>query len=144
MAAAGISWGFYSLRGRASTDPLASTPGNFLLAAPLALAVNLFTLDELHLSTPGIALAVASGAVASGVGYVIWYAALRGLTATRAATVQLAVPVLAALGGVIFLAESLSLRLALAAVFIIGGVALALAGRLYSLRAKAEVSSTRL
>jgi drug/metabolite transporter (DMT)-like permease len=144
MAAAGISWGFYSLRGRASTDPLASTTGNFLLAAPLALAVNLFTLDELHLSTPGIALAVASGAVASGVGYVIWYAALRGLTATRAATVQLAVPVLAALGGVIFLAESLSLRLALAAVFIIGGVALALAGRLYSLRAKAEVSSTRL
>jgi drug/metabolite transporter (DMT)-like permease len=115
-----------------------------LLAAPLALAVNLFTLDELHLSTPGIALAVASGAVASGVGYVIWYAALRGLTATRAATVQLAVPVLAALGGVIFLAESLSLRLALAAVFIIGGVALALAGRLYSLRAKVKVSSTRL
>lgn len=136
MAAAGLSWGLYSLRGRSATDPLISTASNFLLAAPLAFAINLLALEEIHLSTAGVMLAVASGALASGVGYVIWYAALRGLTATRAATVQLAVPVLAGMGGVVFLSEALSLRLALSAMLIIGGVALALAGRRHVPRGK--------
>jgi drug/metabolite transporter (DMT)-like permease len=130
MAVAGISWGLYSLRGRGATDPLADTTANFVLALPLAFAVNLVTLGGgAHVSVAGVLLAVLSGALASGVGYVVWYAALRGLTATRAATVQLPVPVLAAVGGVLFMSESVSLRLLIAAAVILGGVALALFGR---------------
>jgi drug/metabolite transporter (DMT)-like permease len=129
MAVAGISWGLYSFGGRGAIDPLADTTNNFVLALPLACVVNLFTLQSARVSTAGIVLAVMSGAVASGVGYVVWYAALRNLTATRAATVQLSVPVLAAAGGVIFMSEQVSLRLLLAATVILGGVALALLGR---------------
>lgn len=129
MCAAGISWGLYSLRGRGATNPLDETTRNFVLALPLAFIVNLLTLRDAHVSRVGVILAVLSGALASGVGYVVWYAALRGLTATRAATVQLAVPVLAAAGGVLFLSERISLRLLLAGVVILGGVGLALLGR---------------
>jgi drug/metabolite transporter (DMT)-like permease len=129
MTVAGIAWGVYSLRGRGTGSPLADTTGNFIRAVPLILAVRLITLGDVHLSQPGILLAVLSGAVASGLGYVIWYAALSGLTATRAAIVQLSVPVLAAWGGVVFLAEDISLRLILAGAFILGGIALAIWGR---------------
>jgi drug/metabolite transporter (DMT)-like permease len=129
MAVAGISWGLYSLRGRGAKNPLAETTKNFVLALPLALFVNLLMIGDAHVSRTGIVLAVLSGALASGVGYVVWYATLRGLTATRAATVQLAVPVLAAAGGVLFLSERISLRLLLAACVILGGVGLALFGR---------------
>ncbi|HEX8127722.1 MAG TPA: DMT family transporter [Pyrinomonadaceae bacterium] len=129
MAVAGISWGLYSLRGRGAQDPLADTTNNFVLALPLAFAVNLIAPGGAHVSAAGVTLAVLSGALASGVGYVIWYAALRGLTATRAATVQLPVPVLAAVGGVVFMSERVTLRLLVAAAVILGGVALALSGR---------------
>ncbi|HKR00457.1 MAG TPA: DMT family transporter [Pyrinomonadaceae bacterium] len=129
MAAAGVSWGSYSLRGRGTSDPLGDTTNNFVRAVPLVIVVNLILLRDLHLSGKGILFAVLSGAVASGLGYVVWYAALKGLTATRAATVQLIVPVLAALGGVILLAEKVSLRLVIAALMILGGVGLALFGR---------------
>lgn len=129
MAVAGISWGLYSLRGRGASDPLAETTKNFVLALPLALIINSLMLRQAHVSRAGVALAVLSGALASGVGYVVWYAALSGLTATRAATVQLAVPVLAAVGGVLLLSERVSLRLLLAGVVILGGVALALSSR---------------
>jgi drug/metabolite transporter (DMT)-like permease len=129
MVTAGFAWGIYSLRGRGASSPLANTAGNFFYAIPLILAVRLFTLDHLHLSQEGILLAVLSGALASGLGYVIWYAALRGLTATRAAIVQLSVPALAAWGGVVFLGESLSLRLILAGALILGGIALAVTSR---------------
>ena len=111
-----------------------------MLALPLAFAVNLITLGGggAHVfSAAGILLAVLSGALASGMGYVVWYAALRGLTATRAATVQLSVPVLAAAGGVVFMSEGVSLRLLVAAVVILGGVALALFGRAQTADAKA-------
>jgi drug/metabolite transporter (DMT)-like permease len=137
MAVAGISWGLYSLRGRGAPDPLANTTNNFVLALPLAFAVNLITHGDAHVSTAGVVLAVVSGALASGVGYVVWYAALRGLTATRAATVQLPVPVLAALGGVMFMSERVSLRLLVAATVILGGVALALLGRAQTAHTKA-------
>ncbi len=137
MAVAGISWGLYSLLGRGARDPLADTTGNFVFALPLALAVNLLARGGAHVSPPGVVLAVVSGALASGVGYVIWYAALKNLTATRAATVQLPVPVLAAFGGVLFMSESLSLRLVVAATVILGGVALALRGRAQAAQAKA-------
>jgi drug/metabolite transporter (DMT)-like permease len=129
MAMAGVAWGGYSLRGRASADPLAATAGNFLRAVPLALAVSLVLIAHVHASAAGIGLAVASGALTSGVGYVVWYAALRGLTAMRAATVQLSVPPIAALGGVLVLAEPITPRLALASAAILGGIALVLGSR---------------
>jgi drug/metabolite transporter (DMT)-like permease len=129
MAVAGISWGVYSLRGRGTTDPIAATTGNFVRAVPLVLGVSLIMLQGIHISTKGALLAVLSGALASGVGYVVWYAALQGLTATRAATVQLSVPVLAGAGGVIFLSEHISIRLLLSAIMILGGVGLSLLGR---------------
>jgi drug/metabolite transporter (DMT)-like permease len=129
MVVAGIAWGAYSLRGRGAVDPVRTTAGNFARSVPLALAVSLVALPTAHVSAMGALWAVLSGALASGVGYAIWYAALRGLTATRAATVQLAVPVLSSVAGVILLAEAVTLRLLMAAVLILGGVALALRGR---------------
>jgi drug/metabolite transporter (DMT)-like permease len=129
MTLAGIAWGIYSLRGRGSSSPLADTTGNFIRAVPFILVALIVSLNSVHLSRTGILLAVLSGAVASGVGYVIWYAALAGLTATRAAIVQLSVPVLAAWGGVAFLTELLSLRLILSAALILGGIGLAIVGQ---------------
>ena len=129
MMVAGIAWGVYSLRGRGSASPLGDTTGNFIRAVPLVCVVLLVGLNSVQLSRTGILLAILSGALASGVGYVIWYTALAGLTATRAAVVQLSVPVLAAWGGVAFLAEDISLRLILAGVMILAGIGLAIAGR---------------
>jgi len=127
MALAGVSWGVYSLRGRRAGDALADTARNFALATPLSLVVVALALRQVHVSPAGVALAVASGAITSGLGYVAWFAALRGLTAIRAAIVQLAVPALAAAGGVAFLSERVTLRLVLSAVLILGGVGLAIA-----------------
>ncbi|MEL6490444.1 MAG: DMT family transporter [Cyanobacteria bacterium J06621_3] len=129
MIVAGIAWGFYSLLGRGSQQPVVNTMNNFVRAVPFALGVSLVSLSGLHLSGAGVILAVLSGAIASGIGYALWYAALRGLTATRAATVQLSVPVLAALGGILFLQETLSVRLMLASLMILGGVGSAVLGR---------------
>ena len=129
MTVAGVSWGFYSLLGRHAPNPLEATDNNFIFSLPLAMDVNLVFMDDTHTSTPGFALAAASGAIASGLGYVVWYAALRGLTASRAAIVQLSVPAIAAFGGVVFLAEEISLRLLLASTATLGGIALVLAQR---------------
>ncbi len=130
MALAGVAWGFYSLRGRGSDDPLADTAGNFIRSVPMVALVSLASLADFHISPAGGTLAVASGALASGVGYSIWYAALRGLTATMAATVQLSVPIIAAVGGVLFMAEGITERLVLSSVLILGGVGMAsLSGR---------------
>jgi len=96
MAVAGISWGFYTIRGRGAQNPLAITAGNFVYAVPMVLVVLLISFNNFSITTSGVMYAVLSGVLASGVGYVIWYAALRGLTTTRAATVQLSVPVIAA------------------------------------------------
>ncbi len=128
MAFAGIAWGVYSIRGRGSKNPIVDTTHNFLRSLPFIAMVSLAAFRSLHLSEAGIILAVLSGSLASGMGYVGWYTALRGLTVTRAATVQLSVPVLAAIGGVIFLSENISYRLVLAAVMILGGVALSMVG----------------
>lgn len=128
MAAAGVAWGIYSLRGRGTTDPASVTTDNFLRAVPLALAASLVSGGVTGLAASGargLALAAISGAVTSGLGYVLWYAALRSLSATRAAVVQLSVPVLAAAGGVLLLGEAPSPRLLSAAPIILGGVALA-------------------
>jgi drug/metabolite transporter (DMT)-like permease len=134
MAGAGVAWGLYSLRGRGAGEPVAATTGNFVRAAPMALALWLAVAlaapaGTVHASPRGLALAVASGALTSGLGYVIWYAALPALNALRAATVQLSVPPLAALAGVLVLGEALTLRLALALATILGGIALVLVNR---------------
>jgi drug/metabolite transporter (DMT)-like permease len=127
MAAAGVAWGVYSLHGRGSSDPLADTAGNFVRSLPLTALLSLLWLGQVQWSAPGLGWAVLSGALASGVGYALWYSVLPYLSATRAATVQLSVPVIAALAGVILLDETLTLRLVLAAALILGGIGLTLA-----------------
>ena len=129
MAAAGIAWGAYSLLGRGVADATRATAWNFVLSVPIVLAASFAFASDISVSTGGVLLAVASGAIASGVGYVIWYAALKGLAASDAATIQLSVPVIAALGGVLLLSEPLTLRLAIASVATLGGVAIVLRAR---------------
>ena len=129
MAIAGIAWGVYSLRGRGVPDPLQATAGNFLRSVPFTVLISAILVGEMQSSWAGVALAVASGAMTSAIGYVIWYAALRGLSATRAATVQLSVPAIAAFGGVLFLSEQITMRLLLSSIAILGGIALVLAQR---------------
>ncbi|ABM38234.1 DMT family transporter [Polaromonas naphthalenivorans] len=126
MLVAGMSWGIYSLRGKGAGDPTRVTAGNFLRAAPLAIALSLSMLlfKGAALDAAGLWLALASGALTSGIGYAIWYTALPALKATSAASVQLSVPVIAALGGIAFLGEPVTLRLVLASAAILGGIAL--------------------
>ncbi len=128
MTAAGISWGLYTLRGRRPGSPLADTAGNFILAALPAAVIGGFALPGGIVRPEGLWLAVASGALASGLGYAVWYSALRGLTAVRAAVVQLAVPVIAALGGVLILSETATPRLLTAGTAILGGIAITIYG----------------
>jgi drug/metabolite transporter (DMT)-like permease len=122
MIVAGICWGWYSLAGRASRDPLAATAGNFLRATLLAAPVFVFTLQQRHATLSGLVLAAASGSVASGIGYTIWYTVLPALAAWRAAVVQLTVPVLTALAAALLLGEAITTRLLLATVLIAFGV----------------------
>lgn len=129
MALAGVGWGVYSLRGRGFTDPIRATAGNFARTLPFLLPLAAAMLPRLQVSPRGALLAVTSGAIASGMGYVAWYTVLPRLTATRAATLQLAVPVLAACGGVLLLGETLTLRLVLAGAAILGGIGLAVRSR---------------
>ena len=124
MALAGVAWGAYSLLGRGSVDPLGTTAANFVLCVPIVLLVSALSWSELKISASGTAYAVASGAVASGAGYAIWYTALRSLQAGTAATVQLTVPVIAAIGGVLFIAEPITVRLLASSGLTLGGVAL--------------------
>jgi len=128
-AASGVAWGVYSLRGRGVRDPTSATAGNFLRASVLSVLLGVGLLAQQNLDGPGLWYAVLSGALASGVGYAVWYTALRGLTMTSAASVQLSVPVLAALAGVAFLNEPITLRLALTSVAILGGIALVVLGK---------------
>ncbi len=128
MAMAGISWGFYSLRGRGSENPLGDTAANFMRSVPFALLLAAANAGAIHLSRLGITFALLSGILASGIGYTIWYSALRGLSATQAAVVQLTVPIIASVAGVLLLAEAVTARLGISTVVILGGVALALLG----------------
>ena len=129
MLSAGVAWGVYSLRGRGAGDPTRVTGDNFLRAVPMALVLSLVWHDHISLDAWGTCYAVLSGALASGIGYAIWYTALPSLRATSAATVQLSVPVLAAVGGVVLLGEPMTLRLILASAAILGGIALVLTYR---------------
>lgn len=129
MILAGVAWGFYTLRGKGSANPLADTAGNFARSAVFVLLAALPFSARIHLSAKGVWLAILSGAVASGLGYAVWYAALRYHTATRAAVLQLPVPALTALGGVLFLSESVSARLLAASALILGGIGLVIFGK---------------
>lgn len=129
MIAAGVAWGVYSLRGRGKGDATASTAGNFLRALPFAAGLSLIMLVNAAADATGIACALASGALASGLGYAIWYTVLPSLRATQAASIQLSVPIIAALGGALFLGEAITLRLMLAALAVLGGIALVIFGR---------------
>ena len=131
MTMAGIAWGIYTLKGRGSKNPLADTAYNFLRTLPLVIILTMITIHNAHYTTEGVLLAVLSGAIASGIGYTIWYIALGGLSATQAAVVQLFVPVIAALGGVIFVSEPITLRLTLSGITILGGILLVVLGRYY-------------
>jgi drug/metabolite transporter (DMT)-like permease len=125
MAVAGVAWGIYTMRGRSASAPVRMTAGNFVRSVPFALLSLLPAIGSLHSNAQGLVLALASGTVTSGLGYVIWYRALRGLSVAQASVLQLLVPVLAAFGGVVLLGEQLSVRLAGASLLILGGVALA-------------------
>jgi len=124
MILAGVSWGIYSLRAKGAGEPTAVTTGNFIRSVPLVLVLSLVMLSRMEIDASGFLYAVASGAVASGMGYAIWYMALPLLQATSAATVQLSVPVIAAVGGVLLLSEPLTLRLVVTGVAILGGIAI--------------------
>ena len=126
MLAAGVAWGIYSLRGRTSGAAIDVTAGNFLRAVPLALLVGALMYRDASLDAKGALLALVSGALASGLGYAIWYTVLPALRSATAAMVQLSVPVLATLGGIALLGEAMTLRIALASIAVLGGIALAI------------------
>lgn len=140
MAVAGIAWGLYSLRGRRSTDPIGETAINFTRSVPFALLGLALAapLGAIHLTQRGVALACASGVLASGAGYAAWFAALPTLKALRAAALQLTVPVIAAVAGVLLLGERATPRLVVSTALILGGVGLALGGRAIRARAAAR------
>jgi len=129
MAFAGIAWGAYTLEGQGTKNPLRATAHNFTRCIPLAVILLFVFMSQSQMNTYGIILAIASGAITSGLGYTVWYTALRGLTTTQAAIIQLLVPVIAAVGGVIFANELLSFRLIIAAVMILGGITFVIISR---------------
>jgi drug/metabolite transporter (DMT)-like permease len=124
MLSAGVAWGIYSIRGKVAADAIAVTTGNFLCAVLFAAAVSIASISRAHVDIAGIGYAIISGAITSGLGYVIWYTALSGLRATSAAVVQLSVPVLAAAGGILLLGEPITLRYVFASIAVLGGIAL--------------------
>ncbi len=131
MTVSGIAWGIYTLKGRGSQNPIMDTAFNFLRTMPFVIILAVITIKYAHYSSEGILLAVLSGSIASGIGYMIWYSALSGLSVTQAAVLQLLVPVIAAVGGVIFVSESISLRLTVSSAMILGGILMVVLGRYY-------------
>ncbi len=136
MLLSGVAWGIYSVLGRGVSDPLLSTTGNFIRAVPLAVGLLLVSLPAASVSALGVTYAVLSGVVASGAGYAIWYTVLPALSSPVAAAVQLSVPVITAIGGVLLLAEDVSLRLVVASFAVLGGIAIVILAPLFSARAK--------
>lgn len=129
MLVSGCAWGIYSLRGAQVQDPVAATASNFLAAAPMTVALAFIASEGWHITSEGVLLAAVSGAVTSGLGYVLWYYVVKRIPAFTAATVQLAVPIFAAVGGVIILGEPLTARLVFASITVLGGIALVVQGR---------------
>ena len=127
MLGTGLAWGIYSLRGKGERNPASVTTGNFVRAVPFAAALSIIFLPSTNYNLAGITYAITSGAVTSGLGYVIWYSALPGLKTASAATVQLSVPVLAATSGILLLGEPITVRYVLASVAVLGGIGLVVA-----------------
>ncbi len=140
MTISGVGWGIYTLKGRSSENPLMDTAYNFIRTLPLVLIMIIITFQYATYSFEGIFYAVLSGSVASGIGYTIWYIALSGLSITQAAVLQLSVPVIAALGGIIFVSESITNRLILSSIMILGGILLVVIGKYYHNQLKTETS----
>jgi len=129
MILSGMAWGIYSLRGKSSLHPLDDTAFNFMRAIPFVIVLLIFSIGKIQATPQGITLAIVSGAITSGIGYTIWYMALKGLSAIHASIVQLIVPVIAAIGGVLFLSEIITLRLLIASILILGGISIAILTR---------------
>ncbi len=129
MVLAGLSWGIYSLLGRGTRDPIGATAGNFIRGAPLALLPMAVLYGQINPDPMGVLYAVLSGTVASGLGYILWYRVLPQLGATRGASVQLSVPVIAAVAGAFLIGEPVTLRLALISLAVLGGIALVITGK---------------
>lgn len=138
MSISGMAWAFYTLLGRKSKNALNDTAFNFLRTVPFIFILMVFSLDSLHVSSSGIMLAILSGAIASGVGYFVWYIALAGLSVTQAAVLQLFVPIIAALGGVIFTSELITVRLIESSALVLGGILMVILGRYYFVQLKAK------
>lgn len=134
MAVAGIAWGIYTLKGRNSTNPVGDTAYNFLRTLPFVIILILVALPTARLSPEGVLLAITSGAITSGIGYAVWYHALGGLSVSKAAVVQLLVPVIAALGGAAFAGEAISLHLMLSSLLVLGGILVVIRGRYHVTR----------
>ena len=132
MTLSGIAWGIYTLKGRDSQNPLLDTTYNFIRTMPLVLVLVLLTINDMHFSSEGILLAVIAGGLTSGIGYTIWYIALTGLTSTQAAVIQLSVPIIAAIGGVIFVSETITARLIISSIVVLGGILMVVLGKYYS------------
>jgi drug/metabolite transporter (DMT)-like permease len=128
MVLAGIAWSIYTIKGKESTQPLADTAWNFVRTLPFLGLLTAVVIDDMHLSIEGVVYAILSGAIASGLGYSVWYLALRKLTATSAAVVQLLVPILAAIGGVVWVQEPITLRMLVSGLIILGGILLVILG----------------
>ena len=131
MTIAGVAWGLYTLKGRGSKNPLMDTAYNFFRTIPLVFILIIITFKTTHYSFEGLVLALLSGGITSGIGYTIWYIALGGLSATPAAVLQLLVPVIAAVGGILFVSEAITIRLIISATMILGGILMVLLGQYY-------------
>lgn len=141
MTVSGISWGIYTLKGRSSKNPLMDTTYNFLRTIPFVGVLAIFTLQNMNYSSEGIVLALISGAITSGLGYTIWYIALGGLSSTQAAVIQLSVPVIAAIGGVIFVSEVITMRLIISATIVLSGILMVVLGKYYFMQKQLKLKT---
>ncbi len=141
MAVAGIAWGIYTLKGRGSQNPLMDTAYNFFRTIPLVILLTIITISHANYSSEGVLLALLSGGITSGIGYTIWYIALGGLSVTQAAVLQLLVPVIAALGGVIFVSEAITERLTISAAMVLGGILMVVLGKYYFTQHKSDAKT---
>jgi drug/metabolite transporter (DMT)-like permease len=141
MTVSGMSWGIYTLRGRSSKNPLMDTTYNFVRTIPFVALLAVFTIKNINYSSEGIVLALLAGGITSGVGYTIWYIALRGLSSTQAAVIQLSVPVIAAIGGVMFVSELITSRLIISAAIVLGGILMVVLGKYYFTPSKYKINT---
>ena len=141
MTVSGVAWGIYTLKGRGSKYPLMDTTYNFLRTIPFIGLLAIFTLHNMDYSSEGIILALISGAITSGLGYTIWYIALGGLSSTQAAVIQLSVPVIAAIGGVMFVSETITVRLVISATIVLSGILMVVLGKYYFIKKQLKMKA---